>query len=144
MLPLAARQCPSTGLPRTDAHRHTVDGLTNVTVLTTRNARCRTPGFLEALVRLAVLKALPTDAELDAADEPDAGRHLACLERDNKEAYDVLVRSRAVPWGEEPLQPIERCVHHMVNVILWRMQKHPHPDYERDVGVEKMIDQYFK
>ena len=100
-------------------------------------------GFLEALCRLSMLKALPTDEELAAAEEPDAGRYLAWLAMEQEDAYDELIESRAVPWGGEPYQPVERCVRHMLAVIWWRMQKAPHPDRERSGNLPKMIGQYF-
>ena len=44
-------------------------------------------GFLEALCRSCLLKALPTRAMLDEADEPDAGTYMLTMRAENAEKY---------------------------------------------------------
>ena len=102
-------------------------------------------GFMEALCRLSVLKALPTDGELDAAKEPDAGRYLMRMAMEDEDKYEHLIESRAVAWGDEPYQPVESCVRHLLSLIYWRMQDKPHEvDSAREGNVGKMIAQFFK
>ena len=56
-------------------------------------------GFLEALCRVAVLKALPTDEEITAGGYMHAGDMLVCLRDDDPPAYKALIRAHANPWG---------------------------------------------
>ena len=86
-------------------------------------------GFLEALCRLAILKALPTDYEISEGicrgDEmaelrgcEDAGEYLARLLDDAPGEYQELMLERATPWGDEPDQPVCRCVAHLLSLIV--------------------------
>ena len=78
---------------------------------------------MEALCRVAVLKALPTDAEVDAASCRDAGVFLETLRERDSDAYDTLLRERRVAWGEEPRQPPERCVAHLLSLVVRRIEE---------------------
>lgn len=81
-------------------------------------------GFLEAWCRVAVLKALPTDAEIIAADCIDAPEYLAKLKLEDKEAYEEFMGSRAAEWGTEVAsQPLERCVAHLLAIAFREMQR---------------------
>ncbi|KOO32951.1 flagellar associated protein [Chrysochromulina tobinii] len=70
-------------------------------------------GFLEACCRLAVLKSLPTDAEIEASSSADAGLHIRHLIATDEVAYNELVASRSSPWPgsfREPKQEPARKV----------------------------------
>jgi len=86
-------------------------------------------GFLEAWCRLAVLKALPTNSELEATDSEDAGIFLQRLESGKLASYgwvDFYSHStggfyshRAVRWGDlSQIQPVEQCVHHLTRIAI--------------------------
>ena len=80
-------------------------------------------GFLEALCRVAVLKALPTDEEITAGGYMHAGDMLVCLRDDDPPAYKALIRAHANPWGAWAVegglrQPTCRCVEHVLTMII--------------------------
>jgi len=79
-------------------------------------------GFLEALVRLSALKALPTDMEIADAECVDAAAFFTKLRGDNEERYQALLSERYTPWGHEPLQPIWRCVAHLCWIIVRKIE----------------------
>lgn len=71
---------------------------------------------------MAVLKALPTKAEILANGCMDAGQYLINLKERNEKAYDAFVSERATRWGEEPKQPVPVCVEHMLTVIIRQIE----------------------
>lgn len=83
-------------------------------------------GFLEAWCRLSVLKALPTNAELEMTDSADAGVFLQKLESGKLASSGCWVDTagafyahRAVRWGDtSPLQSVDQCVHHLTNLAI--------------------------
>lgn len=80
-------------------------------------------GFLEAVCRVATMKALPTDEEIKAAKHKHAGAYLAAFEEADDVAYKDFLTERATPWGDEPtLQPVARCVDHLVAMIIHIME----------------------
>jgi len=88
-------------------------------------------GFLEALCRLSLLKALPTDAELEELGCSDAGIFMQKLQEGSlpedfmdaleemgspgQDAYMSFMSCRGLDWGAEshPM-PLERCLHHTI------------------------------
>ena len=84
--------------------------------------------FLEALCRVAVLKALPTDEELHAAGDDgaghpfNAGTYLLELAASRPAEYVQMLRERATEWGAPPAQPMERCVEHLVHIMAVHCQ----------------------
>ena len=81
-------------------------------------------GFLESLCRLAGLKAFPTDEEIEAAGATDAADCLDRMRAEEEERYWQFVAQRGTPWGEEPRQPLARCVAHLCAVILRKLEGH--------------------
>ena len=80
-------------------------------------------GFLEALCRLATLKALPTDAEIQQAGYSDAATYMAMLRRHDVAAYDRMLAERACKWGDVPLtQPLARCIDHLLFLVIRRVE----------------------
>ena len=88
-------------------------------------------GFLEALCRLAALRALPDDDEIDEAtlessEVVDAASYLEFMMATDPESYDALIAERATPWGSDPAQPLDRCLAHTLSIIYRRIQLTKH------------------
>lgn len=81
-------------------------------------------GFLEALCRLAVLKALPTDEDLFFARVEHAGAFMDALEADDTVAYLEFIATRATPIGSEPngREPYHRMLAHLLELIFHRIE----------------------
>ena len=82
-------------------------------------------GFMEALCRLSVVKALPTDEELARLQCPDAGvfmQRLLSSDFDDQtmDEFDpnVFFAERGADWGETPRQPMHRCLSHTIACII--------------------------
>ena len=73
--------------------------------------------FLEALVRVSTMVGWPTDAEIEEAGYTDAGEFLLNL-RQFSNVYDRFMATHATSWDQEPRQPIERCVDHLIAWII--------------------------
>ena len=58
-------------------------------------------GFLEALCRVARLKALPTEAEVTASGCADAGELMLQLWENNDAHHEWFKRARYYQWGED-------------------------------------------
>ena len=56
-------------------------------------------GFLEALCRIATLKSLPYDSEIDQVGCADAGTYMSWFRRTDFAAYTKMVKDRACEWG---------------------------------------------
>jgi len=86
-------------------------------------------GFLEALCRISVLKALPTDEERAAravqlgADCPDAPSYISSLRIEDELAYDAWLGANAIEWGGEPRQPLDRCLVQLLALIVHTMRQ---------------------
>ena len=75
--------------------------------------------FLEAFVRTATMKALPTDAEIDQVGLSDAGQFLLNLQLKRPEAYQDFLRERAIdPLHPGAAQPVARCVEHLCMLMV--------------------------
>ena len=68
-------------------------------------------------MRLSVMKALPTSAELDLAGARDAGTFMIEL-RGNPAGYSAFVKARERNWEDPLRQPIERSVEHLLSLII--------------------------
>ena len=75
-------------------------------------------GFLEALVRTACLKALPTDEEITAAGFTDAAAYMRWYCVEDEDGYMEMLATRGVQWGDDPPQPTDRCVEHVMSIII--------------------------
>ena len=73
--------------------------------------------FLEAIVRLSTMTGWPTDAEIDRAGYTDAGEYLLSLQPFSA-VYERFAAEHAAAWDEEPRQPIERCVDHLISWVI--------------------------
>ena len=75
--------------------------------------------FLEALVRVAALKGLPTDEEVSASGKTDGGELLLALMNDaSASVYHDFVQQHAPSEQGVLNQPIERCVMQLVTLLL--------------------------
>lgn len=80
-------------------------------------------GFLEATCRIALLKSLPTDEEIAAANHKHAGAYMAAYLEEEEDAYLMMLADRATPWGQEQtLQPVVRCVEHTISMMIHTME----------------------
>ena len=88
-----------------------------------REAHLPFEGFLEALCRVAALKALPTDEEIQGAHCVDADMFLVTMRADDEVRYATFLAERASKWGARPRQPFERCVAHVVSMLLGTVRR---------------------
>ncbi len=72
--------------------------------------------FLEALVRVATMKALPTEEEVADAGCDDAGGFFLKLKAAFK--YDSFVRQNPQEWDQPLRQPIHKCVDALITIII--------------------------
>ena len=110
-----------------------VEGYLSKSVHGTKKDSCLPfEGFLEALCRLALLKALPLDDEIIDAECADAGTYMVRLQLSDATAYEKLLE-RKTPWGRIPKwQPPHRCVAHLIAIIIRGIKV----DHNDDDGVE--------
>lgn len=74
--------------------------------------------FLEVIVRMATLKALPTDEEIAEADVEDAGDFLLRLRSSDPLAYKHFLTACTPTFGQPPRQGVHRSVEHVCNLIM--------------------------
>lgn len=75
----------------------------------------------EALVRVAHLKATPTDADIDAACCMDGGEYLMMIQTASSREKLAFFERR----GEAGRRPIHRCLEHLISYILRKMSTRP-------------------
>ena len=73
--------------------------------------------FMEALVRLSVMVALPTDEDIDQMGFSDAATYVQTMQEDSAQ-WDNMLAERAQKWHREPRQKVWRCAHHLLNIII--------------------------
>jgi len=82
--------------------------------------------FLEAIVRLALLCALPTDDEIAEAGAADAGAFLLAMQTHSPTSYTAFLASHRPRYVDpdggdyeaHQLQPVERCVEHFLKLLV--------------------------
>ena len=89
---------------------------------------------MQALCRLAGIKALPTDAEISQAGCADAGEYVNTLRETDDEKYQELL-SRGRCWGSEPSQPMDRCAAHLVSIIIRKVEENGGSSGVRDMDL---------
>ena len=70
----------------------------------------------QVLVRIASLKAWPTDAEIAGGGFKDAGQFMLSLKKQSRQVYNNFVSSRAEVGAER--QPIWRKLEHLITLSL--------------------------
>ena len=75
-------------------------------------------GFCKAIVRLSVLKALPTDDEVAAAECKNAYEYFRKLRVEDEAKYQEILATRGVKWGHAPSQPVGRCIAHLLALLI--------------------------
>ena len=76
----------------------------------------------EALCRIAALKALPTDEEIANAGHAHAGTYMIELRTKPGGVFEEMLRTRSVGWGEEPVEPLARCVAHLLEILIYTVE----------------------
>lgn len=89
--------------------------------------------FLEAIVRMATMKALPFDDEIAEAGCADAGQLLLELQR-HPDTYEAFMRDHAQAWDEAPRQPIDRCVDHLLSLIVHTVEGSVKGNHNQSIG----------
>lgn len=82
--------------------------------------------FLEALVRMATMLALPTDEEIEEVGAKDAGDFLLAMQVDSPHTYNTFLESHrpkhkdpdCSDWDQHAIQPIWRCIEHVVKLLV--------------------------
>ena len=73
--------------------------------------------FVEAIVRVATMKTVPTDEEVADGGFDDGGQMLLLLR--SLPAQDRAFRkNRPAEWNMPLRQPIWRCVHHLITFLI--------------------------
>jgi hypothetical protein len=89
----------------------------------TRDSTLNFEGWLEAIARLACLKALPTCQEIRDAGCKTAGEYMDMLKAQDEEAYTTMLKERQTEWGRMPTNlPFFHSVSHMIELILHRIE----------------------
>ena len=78
--------------------------------------------FLEAIVRVAIVKALPTALQLKMAGAEDAGQFFARLRNDPTD-FDNFITRNAPEWGQPPRQPVAACVERLMECIVAKVER---------------------
>jgi hypothetical protein len=76
------------------------------------------PQFVEALVRLASIVAVPTLQEVEEAGAADAGDFiLALYSKTSQETYQSFLMGRTTGWEDHPCARIFICVKHLIELV---------------------------
>jgi hypothetical protein len=93
-------------------------------------------GFLEALVRLANLKALPTDDEIESRGAVDADDFMSAVRGEEEEGVHAWLVARKTPWGgEQTQQPMWRAVAHLLNILIRTIERDGGPTASQNMDV---------
>lgn len=81
-------------------------------------------GFMEALCRMSLLKALPTDEEVTASGAAHAGVHLSVMRDRDPAAFRAFAAKRACAWGEQSdlVQPVHHCLAHTIAALVYQIK----------------------
>lgn len=74
--------------------------------------------FLEAIVRVAQQKAMPTDEEVEEYGYADGGEFLLRLKDDDPGAYRDFIELNERQWWERTRQPIDKKISIMLTLVM--------------------------
>ena len=82
--------------------------------------------FYEALVRMSIMVALPTDMEIEEAGAADAGAFLLAMQANAPRTYREFLQTHRPKLGDPDgsdyddvaLQPAERCLEHLIKLLV--------------------------
>ena len=82
--------------------------------------------FIEALLRMSTMLALPTDLEIEEAGAADAGEFLIALQSSSPQLYADFLHERrprhsmpdCTDFHQHSAQPVWRCVEHLIKIIV--------------------------
>jgi len=97
--------------------------------------------FLEALVRLSLVVALPTDLELEEANAADAGEFLLAMQTHSPIEYQSFLSTHrprhqdhdGSDYAAHALQPSERCLEHLIKLIVRTVQTNTSHSASKDI-----------
>ena len=75
-------------------------------------------GFLEAMVRVAQSKALPTNEQVEASECADGGEYLIRLKAEDPEGYREFCKAHDGEWWQPMRQPIADALQHMLMLVM--------------------------
>jgi len=82
----------------------------------------RIEDMFESFVRIAMMKALPTDDEIETFGCRDAGEMLLTLGESDDDLAEWVQEHPSV-WGQAPRQPVPRMLHHLIMLIIRTIKK---------------------
>ena len=105
--------------------------------------------FMEAIVRLASIVALPTFQEVEESGASDAGDFvLALYTNATAKTYQAFLMGRKTTWEEPPSQRIFRCVEYLIEIIKDIVVANSSADKEKVRGTgpltHNMVVSFFK
>jgi len=80
--------------------------------------------FLEALVRVAVRKALPTDEEVRQSGLSDGGELILSLQIEPA-LWSAFLASHDAPLNQTPPQPAHRAIAHLLSLMMRQVGRRP-------------------
>ena len=87
--------------------------------------------FMEGLLRVSTMIALPTDAELVETNAKDAGEYILILQESAPQEFKTFVQTRRQDWDKPSKQQPARCLDHLMNYIIRII--------ERSVGSKRKV-----
>jgi hypothetical protein len=105
--------------------------------------------FLEGLVRLSTMIALPTDMEIEEVGAADAGEFLLAMQADDPLSFQTFVEQRkpkhkdpdGSDFDEHAEQPIWRCVQHLISLLVRTVEQNTSGlRDEHATGVDGAVD----
>ena len=104
--------------------------------------------FLEALVRLSLVVALPTDLELEEAKAADAGEFLLAMQTHSPTEFQSFLSTHrprhqdhdGSDYAAHALQPAERCLEHLIKLIVRTVQTNTSHNASKDIALNWTVE----
>ena len=94
--------------------------------------------FMEAMVRLSMVVALPTDNDLSALGVADAGEYLLSLAAESPALYRSFLSERKGNWFGPPRQHIWCCVDHLLTYCSRLIELNSRGDKDMTVSAQEV------